>query len=445
MFIEQIKSEGLAHLSYVIGDGGEAAVIDPRRDCTAYLETAGARGCRITHIFETHRNEDLVSGAPALAAATWAPVHHGPNPEGEVDYADTVREGASVRLGKLRLDVLETPGHTDDSLSFALYDTDAGDAALAVFTGDALFIGDVGRTDFYPDRAREVAGLLFDSLRKIVALGDQAILYPAHGAGSVCGSGMADRDVSTIGMERRSNRRLRIEDREEFIDAKVEEHHYQPPYFRRMEQLNLTGGPPLPRPLTPPPLTAQAFEEAGALPVDVRGIAAFLGAHVPGSLALPADMVPAFAGWLLDPADDPTIDASVAAGRSMRADRILEVALDLPAAERPAYVLRECEGDGELCEVTFEDPELIGSARDALYYVRAIQEPTEAVNADNLRCGEDGECEPCWAGYRLPYDEDCLAEHEERAWSSPIWLRFDPERVPPPDPPDGGLEDGGAP
>jgi hydroxyacylglutathione hydrolase len=232
MFIEKIKSEGLAHLSYLVGDAGKAAVIDPRRDCQQYVELARSLGCRITHIFETHRNEDLVSGAAALAELTGATVHHGPKPAGEVEYAQTTKEGDSFRFGAMRLEVLETPGHTDDSLSFVIYDEGFGDEAVGVFTGDALFVGDVGRTDFYPDRAEEVAGLLFDSLQKLVGLGDQAIIYPAHGAGSVCGDNMADREFSTIGYERQSNPMLKIQDRDVFIAKKIAEHHHQPPYFR---------------------------------------------------------------------------------------------------------------------------------------------------------------------------------------------------------------------
>lgn len=303
MFIEKVKSEGLAHLSYLVGGGAEAAVVDPRRDCECYVELASRHGCRITTIFETHRNEDLVSGAPALARLTGATVYHGPNPDGDVVYAETMREGDRFRLGALELRVLETPGHTYDSVSLAVYDCDAGDTAVGVFTGDALFIGDVGRTDFYPDRREEVAGLLYDSLGKLVALGDQAIVYPAHGAGSVCGDNMADREFSTIGHERLHNPMLRCKDRRSFVKAKLDEHHDQPPYFRRMEHLNLVGGEPASRTLVPPALSLEAFEELspGAAIVDVRGIAGYLGAHVPDSLAMPADMVPAFAGWLLEP------------------------------------------------------------------------------------------------------------------------------------------------
>lgn len=306
MFIESIKSDGLAHLSYLLGSNGVAAVIDPRRDCDIYVEKARARSCRIAHIFETHRNEDLVSGAPILSEMTGAPVHHGPNADGEVVYADTVRDGETFEIGALRLEVLETPGHTDDSLSFAVYDSDFDGPAVGVFTGDALFVGDVGRTDFYPDRAEEVAGLLFDSLQRLVGLGDQAIIYPAHGAGSVCGDNMADREFSTIGMERRTNPMLRVDDREAFIAKKLAEHHKQPPYFRLMERLNLEGGAPVHRVTAPPALDQSAFLRAAehAKIVDVRGVTAFLGAHVPSSLAIPDDMVPAYAGWLLDPEED---------------------------------------------------------------------------------------------------------------------------------------------
>lgn len=330
MFICMIKSAGLAHLSYLIGDGGAAAVIDPRRDCEVYLREAHARGCRITHIFETHRNEDLISGAPVLAALSGAPVQHGPNADGVVSYAHTVREGDAFAFGKLALRVLETPGHTDDSLSFALYDTAfSPDTAVGVCTGDALFVGDVGRTDFYPDRREEVAGRLFDSLHKLLALGDQAIVYPAHGAGSVCGGALADREFSTLGFERRHNPMLQIKDRAQFVAHKLAEHHYQPPYFRRMEQINLSGAGPVAVP-SPAPLAASAFKAVRDTVnvVDVRAVTDFLGGHVPGSLALPAAMVPAFAGWLLDPAQRLVLVANDAAQATDATEHLARIGYD---------------------------------------------------------------------------------------------------------------------
>ncbi len=300
MFLEKIKSPGLAHLSYIIGADGQAAVIDPRRDIEIYEEIAAANNARISCIFETHRNEDLLSGAGLLAGPTGATVYHGPNAAGEVRYAETVHDGQHVQLGDLRLKVMETPGHTDDSISIAVYDDASGKDAVAVFTGDALFIGDVGRTDFYPERAEEVAGLLYDSLQRILALGDQAIVLPAHGAGSVCGSGMADREFSTLGHERLNNPRLQITDRDEFIQLKVAEHHYQPPYFRLMEALNLSGTDPMhPQPAALGVDDIKGFANQ-VVRVDVRSAEAYASAHLPDSLCIPEGMIPAFAGWLID-------------------------------------------------------------------------------------------------------------------------------------------------
>jgi len=330
MFIEQIKSEGLAHLSYIVGSDGLAAVVDPRRDCDVYSQIAADRNCRITHIFETHRNEDLLSGAAILASRTGARVYHGPNAAGEVAYAETARNDDQFQLGSVELRVIETPGHTDDSLSFAVVHTTSGDDVIAVFTGDALFVGDVGRTDFYPDRAREVAGLLYDSLRKLAELGDQAIVYPAHGAGSVCGSQMTDRDFSTLGYEKRNNPRLRIHDREAFIEAKLRERHETPPYFQHMEKLNLSGALPLEHPLAPPPLTTQAFKKAaedGVL-VDVRSASAFLGSHLPRSLALPVALLSSFAGWLLRPEDPLVLVADDAAQARSAARQLARIGYD---------------------------------------------------------------------------------------------------------------------
>ena len=329
MLLEKIKTHGLSHLSYLIGSGGKAAVIDPRRDCECYLEMARAEGLEITHIFETHRNEDLVSGAPILKALTGARVLHGPNPGGEVVYADTAREGDAFEIGQLRLDVLETPGHTDDHLAFVLYDAAYPKGAVGVFTGDALFVGDVGRTDFYPDRKREVAGLLYDSLQKILALGDQVIIYPAHGAGSVCGSGMAEREFSTLGHERANNPRLQINSREAFIDLKIEENHYQPPYFRLMERLNLEGGSPAPRVMRPRSLS---LREIQALKVDhvidVREPLAYAAGHLPGAMNLPVGMISAFAGWFIREGEEVALVASGEGELEAAMTHLVRISLD---------------------------------------------------------------------------------------------------------------------
>ncbi|WP_120075759.1 MBL fold metallo-hydrolase [Aurantiacibacter odishensis] len=329
MLLEKIKTPGLSHLSYLVGSGSQAAVIDPRRDCEIYVEKARAEGLTITHIFETHRNEDLVSGAPILAEWTGAKVLHGPNADGEVSYAETAREGDRFEIGQLRIEVLETPGHTDDSLSYVLHDSAYPDGPVGVFTGDALFVGDVGRTDFYPDRAREVAGLLYDSLQKLLSLGDQTILYPAHGAGSVCGSGMAEREFSTIGHERANNPPLQLADREAFIEAKLAEVHYQPPYFRLMERLNLEGGSAPPRVMQPRALTLDQFESADANHViDIREPGAWCAGHLPGSYCIPVGMIPAFAGWFIAEGESIALVAADQSAMATAAQHFVRIGLD---------------------------------------------------------------------------------------------------------------------
>jgi len=329
MLLEKIKTPGLAHLSYLIGSGGKAAVIDPRRDCAIYIEKARAAGLEITHIFETHRNEDLVSGAPILADMTGATVLHGPNPEQSIFYAQTVRDGDCFTIGQLEIYVLETPGHTDDHLAYALFDTAYPKEAVGVFTGDALFVGDVGRTDFYPNRREEVAGLLYDSLQKILALGDQVIIYPAHGAGSVCGSGMAKREFSTVGHERLNNPRLQITDRNAFIQFKINENHYQPPYFRLMERLNTEGGDAPPMVMRPRNLSLQQLKSCNAdYLVDIREPMAYASGHLPGAISLPVGMISAFAGWFIREGESLALIASDEAQLATAMEHLVRIALD---------------------------------------------------------------------------------------------------------------------
>lgn len=302
MLLEKIKSEGIAHLSYIVGDGMEAAVIDPRRDCHVYIDIAARHGLKITRIFETHRNEDYVIGSQDLARMTGAAIYHGSALD--FAYGKGVNEGDSFEVGDLRLGILETPGHTFESISIVVRDINYGDDPVAVFTGDTLFIGDVGRTDFFPDKAEEVAGALYDSIfGKLLPLGDQTILYPAHGAGSVCGGGLASREFSTIGFERLNNPVLKKTDRNEFVSYKVNEHHYQPPYFKKMEEYNQQGAPSLESLPNPRPLSAAEVEAAlkdGAYVIDLRSPEAYAGAFIPGSLAIPVEMVPAYAGYFLE-------------------------------------------------------------------------------------------------------------------------------------------------
>ena len=301
MFLEKVKSEGLAHLSYIIGDGGRAAVIDPRRDCQVYVDIAEREGARITHVFETHRNEDYLVGSATLERLIGAEILHGSALP--FKYGQSVSDGFALETGSLRLRVLSTPGHTFESISIALYDMASGDEAVGVFTGDALFVGDVGRTDFFPERSREVAGLLYDSIfGRLLPLGDQAIIYPAHGRGSVCGSNLSKREFSTIGYERKHNAMLQGQTEMRSSTHKVAERHYMPPWFARMHELNFVGAPTLetlPRPAAWSPEEFRSAAAEGVMVLDMRSVESFGAAHIPGSINIPIDMVPSFAGWFL--------------------------------------------------------------------------------------------------------------------------------------------------
>ena len=308
MIFETIKSEGVAHLSYLVGSDNEAIVIDPRRDCQVYIDIAQRVGMKIENIFETHRNEDYVIGSLELAHFTGAKIYHGQGLA--FKYGETLKEDQEFYFGKLKLTAIHTPGHTDESMSYALADLDASQEPVMVFTGDALFIGDVGRIDLYgPKEAPRMAENLYNSIfKKLLPLGDGVILCPAHGAGSVCGGAISEREQSTLGLERILNPILQKK-KEEFIEFKLSEHHERPPYFRKMEQYNLEGAPILGQLPNPKPLLPKEFQEQielGAMVVDTRTPPAFGGAHIEGSYSIWLERLPLYAGWIL-PYDKPIL------------------------------------------------------------------------------------------------------------------------------------------
>jgi hydroxyacylglutathione hydrolase len=307
MILEKITSEGLSHHSYILGSDSEIAIIDPRRDINFYLDFLRSRNLSLTYIFETHRNEDYVIGSLDLARMTGAEICHGA--KYAFGYGRGVKDGEIFSVGSLEVEVRETPGHTIESISLVVRDRSVSDDALAVFTGDALFAGDVGRTDFYPDQMEEMAGALHDSLwKKIMILGDGVVVYPAHGEGSPCGEAISDHEITTVGYERKTNPLLQKE-REEFVQYKVQEHHYIPPYFKRMEELN-TRGPismlqlPVLASLSVPEV--RAYREKGAQIVDIRGPTNSGGACIEGSLNIWREGLPYFIGWMLN-YEDPII------------------------------------------------------------------------------------------------------------------------------------------
>jgi hydroxyacylglutathione hydrolase len=270
------------------------------------VDRATRQGYRITYILETHRNEDYVIGSLDLAARTGAEVWHA---DGQLDYqyGRPVEDGCQWQAGRLKLVAIHTPGHTPGSMSYVLHEP-SGSPWIA-FTGDALFAGDVGRVDLVGmERAEEMAGDLYESLfEKLLPLGDEVILCPAHGAGSVCGTSIAERSWTTIGLERRLNPKLELRDRDQFV-ANVAVELERPPYFARMEAWNIEGPPPLEMVPNPPPLAEVDFWERAkeGFVLDTRSELGFSAAHVPDALSIWQGGLASFAGWFV-PYEEPVL------------------------------------------------------------------------------------------------------------------------------------------
>jgi hydroxyacylglutathione hydrolase len=298
MFIEKVVSGGLAHNSYIAGDSGEAFIIDPRRDIDSYIKIADTNCCQIQYVFETHRNEDYLVGSRELEALTGCKIIH--SSLLDFGYGTPASEGDMFDIGDMRLQVLETPGHSPESLSFVLYFPSQRGLSWMVFTGDALFYGNVGRTDLLGYAKRfELSSNLYDSLyEKLLPLGDQVIVYPAHGAGSACGGNVADIPISTIGYERVTNPMLNLS-KEEFLERKMKESLPLPPYFARMADYNYKG-PPLIEQTRVELLDAFAFAEIrDCAIVDTRSPLSFASGHIAGSYNIWLEGLVKFAGWIL--------------------------------------------------------------------------------------------------------------------------------------------------
>ena len=254
----------LAHASYLIGDDGEAAVVDPARDVERYLEEAAAHGLTIRWVLETHLHADFVSGHRELAARTGATIAIGARAEATFPH-HALREGDEIRVGGVRIRALETPGHTPESLTYLVYERSADEQPWAALTGDTLFVGDVGRVDILSSRlpVAELAGLLYDSLHaKLLALPDATRVYPAHGAGSLCGRSISSDSWSTIGRERTTNPALAPMSRAAFVADITRDLPETPVYFLHSRDAN-RAGPPLraDRPLPPRVSPAAAAEQ----------------------------------------------------------------------------------------------------------------------------------------------------------------------------------------
>ena len=309
MYFQQFYLSCLAHASYFIGSEGEAAVVDPRRDIDVYIDEANQHGFRIKYVIETHLHADFVSGHRELAARTGARVIFGAAAPAKFEFM-AVRDGDEVRLGKVTLKFLETPGHTPESISIVIFDGEQSSTVpYGVLTGDVLFIGDVGRPDLLGSRmsATELANMLYDSLHdKLLKLPDDVRVFPAHGAGSLCGRNISSERTSTIGHERRFNYALQPMPRADFVRLMTTDLPEAPGYFSRDAQLNMEGAPALEQ--LPPlqPLTAvdvQKSQSRGAVVLDVRDSNAYANGHIRGSLHIAlSGQFASWAGTLIRPA-----------------------------------------------------------------------------------------------------------------------------------------------
>ncbi len=299
MYFEQFYLGCLAHASYMLGSEGEAVVVDPQRDVEIYLEAAQKQDLRIRHIFETHLHADFVSGHRELAARTGATIYIGKAAGATFPHVD-VTDGFELRVGRLRIGALETPGHTPESICLVVTDEEKSQQPWAVLTGDTLFIGDVGRPDLSKSHTpQQLAGLMYDSLHdKLLKLPDSVLVYPAHGAGSLCGRNMRAERSSTIGTERLTNYALQIRSRDEFIRQMTTNLPARPDYFLEDAAINRAGATPLtelPALKSISPADLKTMLDRGAVALDVRPADEFAAGHVPGSVNIA--LSGQFASW----------------------------------------------------------------------------------------------------------------------------------------------------
>ena len=319
MFVKRFFEPGLAQASYLIGCSAcrEAIVIDPNRDPAPYMETAAAEGLRIMHVTETHIHADYLSGSRELAKATGAKLYL--SAEGGADWqyafsasdgATMVRDGDRIAVGNVRIDILHTPGHTPEHLTFLVTDGAVATEPIAAVTGDFIFVGDVGRPDLL-ERAANIKGtmeagarILFKSLQKFSSRPDWLQIWPGHGAGSACGKGISAIPQSTLGYERRFNWAFQTQSEGDFVEAVLAGQPEPPKYFAEMKKLNREGPPLLGGGFRQPPRLGRADLEralaARAVVIDLRRAGDYAVAHVPGTISIPLDAsFTNWAGWLV--------------------------------------------------------------------------------------------------------------------------------------------------
>lgn len=294
MYLQQFYTEGLGCASYLVGCEAEgvAAVIDPDRDVQRYLDAAAERGLTITHIIETHLHADHVSGNTDLARRTGASIYIHEAAGAEFQH-EPLKDGDVLRLGNVEIGVRHTPGHTPESITLLITDTTRAHEPWLALTGDTLFVGDVGRPDLVgADAARQLAGDLYHSLfDELLTLDDSVLIYPGHGAGSLCGRAIGSMRSTTLGFERRYNPALSVREEDAFVELMTNDLPEQPGNHRHIKALNRRGPQPLGE-IVPRALSIQEaipYFQRGAALLDTRPKTAFVERHIPGAVHLVAD------------------------------------------------------------------------------------------------------------------------------------------------------------
>lgn len=292
MFFKRIFTESIAHFSYMIGNENQIIVIDPQADIKKYLDISKEEGLKITKIFETHRNEDFAVGSNALSKETGADVYISEHDDLEYEYGEKIKDGFEYEFGNLKLQAIHTPGHTNGHMSYLLYEEDS---PYILFSGDSLFYGDIGRLDLYgEDELNRTASNMYDSLfNKILPIGDEVILAPAHGPGSACGGNIDERPVSSIGYEKKNNTKLQYDSKEDFI-KNVANMMHKPLYFDTVEKLNLKGIDRIDDKIEMNIIKVDELNHYKI--VDIRNKDAFSNSHIPNSLFISAEGLGSFLG-----------------------------------------------------------------------------------------------------------------------------------------------------
>jgi len=306
MLVQQFFVKGIAHSSYLLGGTKACAIIDPRRDVGIYLDSAKNFNMEITHILETHLHADFISGHLDLAEKTGAKIYAPKSANCKFEHVP-LAEGDTFTIDDMRLTVLDTPGHTPEHISYVVVDEARGEDSVAVFCGDTLFVGDVGRPDLFPGKAKELASKLYENLHdKLLKLPDFCEVYPAHGAGSLCGRAMGAKRTSTIGYERKYNVALQIKDKEEFIQTLTTNMPAVPDHFSRCSSINGSGPVKVSKLSGLKAFDARKFrekvEDSNNIVLDIRGYDSFGGQHVPGAYHIDLEgNFATFSGWILPP------------------------------------------------------------------------------------------------------------------------------------------------